>query len=167
MAHFPVNHHLRPLYRTLAGLAGVYILAFGVTAVVRARNLPFFAQDGLPSALGLHGNQAFGVLSIVVGLVLICGAIIGRNVDRWINLVGGLVFLVAGFVMMIVLRSGLDYLGFTMSTCIVSFIIGLVLITAGLYGHVGTADESEREEKWRHGQGPDHQRHRLLPSAQP
>src|SRR5215469_187283 len=100
MAHFPINHHLRPLYRTLAGLAGLYVLAFGITALVKTNGLPFFAQHGLPSALGLHANRAFAILSIVVGAVLVGGAIIGRNVDRWINLVGGLVFLLSGFVMM-------------------------------------------------------------------
>ena len=30
MAHFPVNHPLRPLYRTLAGLVGAYLLVFGI-----------------------------------------------------------------------------------------------------------------------------------------
>ena len=30
MAHFPVNHPARPLYRVLAGLIGLYILVFGV-----------------------------------------------------------------------------------------------------------------------------------------
>ena len=33
MAHFPVNHPARPLYRVFAGLVGVYILVFGVLGV--------------------------------------------------------------------------------------------------------------------------------------
>jgi hypothetical protein len=167
MAHFPINHHLRPLYRTLAGLCGVYVLAFGITALVKTGGLPFFAQRGLPSALGLHANRAFAILSIIVGVVIVAGAIIGRNVDRWINLVGGVVFLLSGFIMMILLRTSLDFLGFTMATCIVSFIIGLVLATAGLYGHVGSTELYEQEERHRHGQGPDLQHHPLLPTAQP
>ena len=109
MAHWPVNHHMRPLYRALAGLCGVYVLAFGIVALTRAMSLPFFAQDNLPSALGLHANRAFAVISIVVGTILVAGGVIGRNVDRWINLVGGVVFLVAGFVMMVLLRTSLDF----------------------------------------------------------
>ena len=165
MAHFPVNHHLQPVYRALAGLAGVYVLAFGITALVRARDLPWFAQHGLPSALGLHANRAFAVLSIVVGLILFVGAVIGGNLDRWINLVAGIVFLIAGMAMMVLMQTSLDFLGFTMATCIVSFVIGLLLSLAGLYGRVGTADDTEREERLRHGAGPDHQHHRLLPHA--
>ena len=45
-----------------------------------------------------------------------------------------------------------ELLGFTMSTCIVSFIIGLVLFTAGLYGKIGTAEDIRQEEAFRHGQ---------------
>jgi hypothetical protein len=165
MAHFPVNHHLQPVYRTLAGLAGVYVLAFGITALVRAHDVPWFEQRGLPSALGLHANRAFAVLSIVVGLVLFVGAIIGGNLDRWINVVAGIVFLVAGLAMMVLMQTSLDFLGFTMATCIVSFVIGVLLSLAGLYGRVGSAEDIEREERLRHGVGPDHQHHRLLPHA--
>lgn len=165
MAHFPVNHHLQPLYRVLAGLAGLYVLAFGITALVRARDVPWFEQRDLPSALGLHANRAFAVLSIVVGLIIFVGAVIGGNIDRWLNLVAGVIFLLAGFVMMVLLQTSLDFLGFTMTTCIVSFLIGLLLCLAGLYGHVGTAEQISHEERLRHGAGPDTQHHPLLPHA--
>ena len=38
-----------------------------------------------------------------------------------------------------------------MSTCIVSFVIGLVLLTAGLYGRVGSGAEVAELEEHRHG----------------
>jgi hypothetical protein len=38
-----------------------------------------------------------------------------------------------------------------MTTCIVSFVIGMVLLTAGLYGKVGTAREAAAEDVFRHG----------------
>ncbi len=164
MAHFPVNHHLQPLYRVLAGLAGAYVLAFGITALVRTRGLPFFARTGLPEALGLRANAAFAILSVVAGALIVAGAVIGRNADYWINLVGGIVFLLAGFVMLVLLRTSLDFLGFTMTTCIVSFLIGSLLAVAGLYGRVGSTVDVEREERHRHGAGPDPQHHPLLPS---
>ena len=41
--------------------------------------------------------------------------------------------------MMTLLQTDLNLLGFTMATCIVSFVIGLVLLTAGLYGKTGSA----------------------------
>src|SRR5262245_57493348 len=124
MSHYPINHHLQPLYRVLAGLCGVYVLIFGIAAVIQTSDRTFFGQDDLPWVLGLRANQAFGWLSILAGVVLIGGALIGRNIDRWINLIGSFVFLVAGFAMMILMQTRLNYLGFTMATCIVSFILG-------------------------------------------
>jgi hypothetical protein len=129
-----MNHHLRPLYRVLAALCGLYVLAFGIGAVARAADTGFFARDGLHTVLGLRGNRAFAILSILAGVTLIASAVIGGNIDRWVNLVGGVVFLSAGMVLMTVMQTSLNLLGFTMTTCIVSFVIGLVLFAAGLYG---------------------------------
>lgn len=161
MAHLPINHHLQTLYRALAALCGLYILSFGIAAIVRTNDLTLFAQDGLPSVLGLRANRAFAILSVAAGLVIIGGAIIGRNLDRWINLVGAVVFLVAGLAMMILMQTNLNFLGFTMATCIVSFIIGMVLLAAGLYGQVGTERQELREELFRHGAGKDPEEHLL------
>lgn len=158
MAHFPINHHLQPLYRVLAGAAGLYVLAFGVVGFLQTRDLDFFAQDGLPWVLGLRANRAFAALSIVVGLVLVIGAVIGRTVDLWINVVAGVVFLVAGMAMMALLQTDLNVLGFTVTTCIVSFVIGLVLLTAALYGRVGSVEQTVLEERFRHG-GADPEEH--------
>jgi len=155
MVHIPVNHQLQPLYRTLSGLIGAYLVAFGITGVIVTRGTGAFEQHGLPSALGLHANRAFAILSIVVGLVLLVGAIIGRNLDQRINLYGSLVFILAGLFMLIFLNSRLNFLGFTPATCIVSLIIGLALLVCGLYGKVGVAEDVRREEEFRHGTGRD------------
>jgi hypothetical protein len=159
MSHMPVNHRLRPVYRTLAAACGLYILVFGILGIGRTRDFGTFAQHGLPNVLGLHANRAFAILSIVVGAVLIAGSVIGRNVDRWINLVGGYVFLGAGMAMMILMQTSLNVLGFTMATCIVSFVIGLVLFSAGLYGRVGPRDLASSEDQFRHGSAPDPHEH--------
>jgi hypothetical protein len=133
-SHLPVNHHLRPLYRVLAALCGLYVLIFGIGAVAQTAASTFFAHDGTPTVLGLRGNRAFALLSIVAGLVVIAAALVGGMIDRWVNLVGGVVFLTAGIAMMTLLQTDLNLLGFTMTTCVVSFAIGLVLFAAGLYG---------------------------------
>jgi hypothetical protein len=159
MSHMPLNHQLRPLYRVAAGACGLYILIFGIASLVQSGDLGFFAQDGLPTVLGLRANRAFAILSIVVGAIVVGGAVIGGNLDRWINLYGGIVFLVAGMAMMILLQTDLNFLGFTMATCIVSFIIGMVLFAAGLYGKVGPARVHDREEQFRHGEAPDPEIH--------
>ncbi|GAA1747411.1 DUF4383 domain-containing protein [Luedemannella helvata] len=161
MSHLPVNHPLRPLYRLLAALCGLYVLLFGIIAFTQTAGLDTFAQDGLPWVLGLKANRAFALLSIVAGIVLVGAAVIGRNVAHYVHLAGAVVFLVAGMAMMTLLRTDLNFLGFTMSTCIMSFVIGLLLGLAGLYGQVGTREQRDREEAFRHGAGPDPESHVL------
>jgi len=155
MVHVPVNHQLQPLYRTASGLVGAYLTAFGITGVILNRGKGPFQQHNLPSALGLHANMAFAILSIVVGLVLLVGAVIGGNIDQRLNLYGSVVFMLAGLGMLIFLNSSLNFLGFTPATCIVSLIIGLVLLVCGLYGKVGLDEDVHREEQFRHGRGRD------------
>jgi Domain of unknown function (DUF4383) len=145
--HLPVNHHLRPLYRTLTAIAGLYVLVFGIVGVSRTRGLPLFAQPGsehLPWVLGLRANPAFAYLSILAGLVLVAGAVIGRNVYFYLGVGGGLAFLVAGLAMLTLLETGANFLGFSMVNCVVSFIIGLVVFAGGLFGRVAAPTDPER-----------------------
>ena len=171
MAHLPVNHPLRPLYRLLAGLCGLYVLGFGIVTLTRTAGQDLFEQDGQPQVLGIHGNRAFALLSILVGAVILVGVLIGRNVDRYINTTAAVVFIVAGIVMMTLLRTNANLLGFSMATCVMSFIIGLLLGLAGLYGNVGSHEQARREEAFRHGAGPDPESHPLgaenVPRSQP
>src|SRR5262245_21016784 len=148
MAHLPINHHLQPLYRVLAAACGSYVLVFGVIGMIQAPAM--FAQQGLPSALGLRANGAFAAASVIVGAVLLFGAARPR-LGHWVNLAGGVLFLLAGMAMMALLRTDLNFFDFSMTTCIVSFVIGLVLLTAGLYGKVGTPAAERLEERIRHG----------------
>ncbi|GAA4907583.1 uncharacterized protein DUF4383 [Stackebrandtia albiflava] len=152
MDHLPINHPLRPLWRILAFLAGAYILVFGIIGFIQARaeGIGWFAQENQPTVLWLKANPAFALMSIIVGGVVVLGALIGRNIDRWINLLAGGVFILAGMAMMAVLRTDVNFLGFTMSACITSFILGLVMLAAGLYGRVGSAAERRVEEERRH-----------------
>lgn len=145
MAHLPVNHPARPFLRFLAGLVGLYILVFGIAGLVETWGLSFFSREET-WVLGLQTNPAFSILSILAGAVVLGGALIGRNVDHFINLFGAVVFLVAGIVMMTLLRTEANLLNFDMINVIVSFVIGMVLLVAGLYGKVGPRELAEAEE---------------------
>jgi Domain of unknown function (DUF4383) len=145
MSHIPVNHPLRNFYRTLATIAGLFVLVFGIVALTKTTGSPAFEQHGLPSALGLRANLAFAVLSIPAGIVIIGAALIGRNVDRFINVAGGIAFMVVGMFMIALLRTDANFLGFTMVNVIVSFVIGTVLFTAGLYAKTGPAKLAHAE----------------------
>jgi hypothetical protein len=157
MAHIPVNHPLRPLYRALAALAGLYVLIFGIVGVTETNNLSFFAQHNLPYVLGLRTNMAFSVLSIIAGVVIVICAVIGRNLDHYIYLAGGLVFMLVGMLMLGLMRTDANFFGFSMVNCIVSFVIGMVLFAAGLYGKTGSSAEMLTEHAHRRGPDPGHQ----------
>ena len=151
MSHLPVNHPLRPFYRFLAMLAGAYILIFGVVALSKTSDLAAFEQHGLPRALGLRANLAFATISIIAGVVILVAGFIGRNVDRFINVAGGVAFMLMGVLMMVLMETDANFLGFSMVNCIVSFILGVVLFTAGLYGKSGPEHVARAEELARHG----------------
>jgi hypothetical protein len=148
--HLPINHPLRALYRTLAGLAALYVLVFGVVGLSRTSGTGFFGREDT-YALGLRTNVAFSVLSIVAGVIVLAGVVYGRNLDHRINLVAGTLFLLAGLGMLAVLRTTANFLNFTVATCVVSYLIGVALLVSGLYGRVGGSDEAEQEEQYRHG----------------
>jgi len=150
--HLPVNHRYRAAYRFLAGLTGAYVLVFGIVGAVVSGGHGLFARGHLV-ALGLHTNLAFSVLSILVGAAVVVATLLGRNVDHYLDVFGGLAFLIAGMAMLILLRTSLNFLNFTVATCVVSFLIGLVLFTAGLYGRTGSAAQVREVERHRHQGG--------------
>lgn len=135
MAHIPINHPLRPLYRTLAALVGLYCLVFGVAGVVRtsADGIGTFQREGLPRVLNLPVNQAFAVVSIVVGLAVLVASVVGRNLDHYVDVAAGVTYLVVALAMMTLQRTDANVLGFTVGTCIVWLLFGLVTLMAGLY----------------------------------
>jgi hypothetical protein len=137
----PVNHPLRPFYRFLAALAGLYVLIFGIVALTKTRGMTPFSQapNNNAWALGLRANLGFAIISIIAGAIVLVGAMIGRNVDRHINTYGGLAFMIVGMAMLLLLQTNADFLAFSMSNCVASFIIGTVLFSAGLYGKTGPA----------------------------
>ena len=148
LLHLPINHRLRPLYRFLAGLTGLYVLVFGIVGAVVSRGHGAFSRDPI-YALGLRTNLAFSVLSMVVGVVVLIGVVVNHNWDHILNLFGGMAFLIAGMLMLGLLQTDLNALNYTVSTCVVSFVIGLVLFTAGLYTRVGSAEDTEAAERHR------------------
>jgi hypothetical protein len=148
--HTPVNHPLRPLYRVIGGLAGLYVLLFGIVGLVGTSGTDLFGHPSV-YALGLRTNLAFSLLSIVAGVVIVAGTVIGRNVDQTVNWYGGWVFMVAGMAMLALLETDANFLNFSVATCVVSFVIGLALMVSGLYGKVGSPDAARAEEAFRHG----------------
>ena len=147
MAHTPVNHPMRPLYRVLAALAGLYVLLFGIVGVIRTAGDGLFDRSGT-YALGLRTNMAFSIISIVAGVIILAATVFGRNIDHRINQWAGYAFGVMGMLMLALLQTDANILNFSVATCIVSFVISLVLLTAGLYSKMGTEEDVRAEREF-------------------
>jgi Domain of unknown function (DUF4383) len=152
MAHIPVNHPLRRLYKTLTAFAGLYILVFGIIGLVRTHGTPLFARHDLPWVLGLRTNLAFSILSIAGGIVMLAAVAIGRNIDHYMEILAGGVFIFVGLLMLALLQTDANFLGFSLVNCVVSFILGMVVFAAGLYGKTGSDEDVAAEEAFRHHQ---------------
>src|SRR5690242_12911462 len=100
--HFPVNHPLRPMYRTLSFLAGAAVTAFGIVGLVETSGQELTAA-GDATALGLKTNPLLSYLSIGAGVVVILATLLGRNVDRLVYLWVGAGYLIVGTAMMLLM----------------------------------------------------------------
>jgi hypothetical protein len=82
MAHTPVNHPARPIYRAIGGLTGLYLVAFGGLGVIASAGNDLLAQDDT-QVLGQGTNSAL-LVSILPGSPS-WSAPPGRNRDVAIN----------------------------------------------------------------------------------
>jgi hypothetical protein len=149
-AHFPINHHLRPFYRLLSGVAGLYMLVFGVVGFVQTSGAPFFTQDQAEWVLGLRANPAFALLSLAAGVVVLGANLVGRNVAHLINQLAGIVLIVVGMAMLALMQTDANVFAFSMVNVIVTFILAGIVGTASLYDRVGTSAAAAAEEEFRH-----------------
>ena len=153
MAHIPINHPARPLYRVLSGLVGLYILIFGIFGIFETAGESLFSRDG-HYALGLRTNLAFSLVSVIFGIVIMIGASRRGNLGHFMNLTAGVVFLVVGLVMLTVLQTDANILNFSVATVVVSLIFGLLMLATGLYDKVGPPEHAEAERSYRRATAP-------------
>jgi hypothetical protein len=142
MAHFPLNHHLRQTYRLLAAAAGLYLLLVGGLGLIQTWGDPLFHR-GSDWALGLRVNPAASVVLLVAGLAVLAAAGIGGNVHHRVTMVLGWALMVIAMLVMTMIQTDANVFNVSMVNVIVLASVGLILVTAGLYGKVGR--EAERE----------------------
>ncbi|MEU2059072.1 DUF4383 domain-containing protein [Streptomyces sp. NPDC013455] len=134
--HLPVDHRLNTVYRIGAGLIGTFLVVFGILGVID--HIGFFSTGG-DTVAGLNTNGALSVLSICIGALLLVGMVIGGNFASTLNMVLGVLFLLNGFLFLGLLDTGSNFLAFKLQNVFFSFIVGLLLMTFGMYGRVGHA----------------------------
>ncbi|GHJ17649.1 MULTISPECIES: DUF4383 domain-containing protein [unclassified Micromonospora] len=148
MAHTPVNHPARPIYRAIGGLVGLYFVVFGGLGIIASAGNDFFAQDDT-RVLGQGTNMGFSLLSILIGAVILVGTAIGRNLDVAVNQWLAYTLMVIGLAALAFLQTDANVLNFSIMTVVVVLTLSLVLLVAGMYGKVGTDDEHEAWQKAR------------------
>ncbi|MET9257394.1 DUF4383 domain-containing protein [Streptomyces sp. NPDC003717] len=129
----PVDHRLATVYRWGAGVCGAILLVFGCLGF--ADRLSPFDTAGTQLA-GMSTNGLLSLISVVFGLLLVAGAVIGGNVASTVNLVVGTLFLLSGFYHVFVLDRPADFLDFGMPNVVFTFVMGLLISTFGMYGRV-------------------------------
>jgi hypothetical protein len=138
--HNPVNHPAQPVYRALSGLIGLYLVIFGVVGAIQTAENGFLSQDEM-KVLGQGTNLAHAVFCILVGLVILAAAVIGRNVDITVNQPLAYGFMALGLAELAVLQTSANLFNFTIVTAIVTMVLGLALLLAAMYGKVGSDEE--------------------------
>ncbi|MEU7750991.1 DUF4383 domain-containing protein [Micromonospora sp. NPDC049171] len=148
MAHTPVNHPARPIYRAIGGLTGLYLVVFGVLSIIASTGNEILAQDDT-RVLGQGTNLGLGLLSVLLGLVVLVGTALGRNIDVAINQWLSYALMVISLASLAFIRTDANVLNFSIVTVIVAMTVALVLLMVGMYGKVGSEEEAEAFQKAR------------------
>jgi hypothetical protein len=134
--HLPVDHRLSRVYRFGAGLMGLFLVTFGILGLID--KVGWFDTHG-DHVAGLNTNGTLSVLSIAVGLLLLVGMVIGGNFASTLNMTLGVLFILSGFGNMALLDTDSNFLAFRIPNVLFSFVVGVLLMTFGMYGRVGSA----------------------------
>ncbi|MFJ8255604.1 DUF4383 domain-containing protein [Streptomyces sp. NPDC094466] len=131
--HLPVDHRLSRVYRAGAGIFGASLITFGVFGLMN--RIGFFSTGG-DTVAGLNTNGALSTVSIVIGALLLAGALVGGNRASTLNMIIGVGFVTSGFVNLALLRTDYNVFAFHIQNVLFSFVVGVILMTFGMYGRV-------------------------------
>ena len=150
MAHIPVNHPMRPLYRALSDLSGVYLVLFGIVGLIVTPGNGLFGQPD-DRVLGQGANLFWSIVAIILGAIVLFATVVGRNLDVEVEKYLGWGLLVVATYELAVSRTDANFLKFTIATVVVTYILGLVLITSSLYSKVAPDEEASAPRQVREG----------------
>jgi hypothetical protein len=141
MAHNPVNHPLRPLYRALGALTGAYLVLFGILGAIMTADAGLFGHS-TDRVLGQHTNLFWSIAAALIGAIVVIATVIGRNSDTVVDKYFGWGLLVVGSYELAAIRTDANFGNFSVSTVVVTYLLGLVLIMAAYYCLVGPAEHA-------------------------
>jgi uncharacterized protein DUF4383 len=149
-SHNPVNHPLRPIYRAIAFVAGAYLIVFGVVGLIQTAGESFTGSTGV-RVLGQQSNLLWSIIALLLGAVVVGATAVGRNLDVQADKIIGWALLVFGTYALATSRTDANFLGFSIATVVVTYLVGVVLITCGLYSKVAPDSEAGAPRQVREG----------------
>jgi Domain of unknown function (DUF4383) len=153
LTNLPTDNALNRVYRFASAAIGASVLTFGVLGYVNL--LGYFDTTG-ETVLGLSTNVLLSTISVVVGVLLLAGAVAGGNRAAELNFALGVLFIGSGLVNLTVLETSWNVFNFQMRNVMFSFVAGLLLLTFGLYGRVsGGLPADNPYYRARHGLDPE------------
>lgn len=129
----PTARRVKTVHRLGAFTVAAVLAVFGLLGFVGG--LDYFSTDGGRVA-GLSSNGLLSTISLLTAAVLVAGAVKGGRVAGIVMTGVGTAFLLSAFWHLFVLNTSLNVLAFAMSNVIFSIVVGLLLLTLGLYGRV-------------------------------
>jgi hypothetical protein len=125
------SHPIFWVHRVGAVVVALVLWAFAILGFLS--HTGFVTTQGA-RALGMTGNGLLSTISIVVGVVLVVAAVLGGHIASTTCAVVGGLFVLSGLLNLIVLGKPQNVLAFTMPNIIFSLVVGLLLLSIGLYG---------------------------------
>ena len=150
MAHNPVNHPLRPIYRALGFLAGAYLVVFGIVGLIQTSGHDFTGNIGV-RVLGQESNLLWSIVTLILGAIVLIATVVGRNVDTETDKFLGWGLLVLGSYGLATSRTDANFFGFSIATVVVTYLVGLALITTSLYSKVAPVAQAGAPRQVREG----------------
>jgi hypothetical protein len=115
------------------GAAVVALILWGFAILGFLSGTGFVTTHGT-HALGMTGNGLLSTISVVVGVVLAVAAVLGGRIASTVCVVVGGLSVLSGLLNLIVLDGPANFLAFTMTNIVFSLVVGLILLTIGLFG---------------------------------
>ena len=91
---------------------------------------------------------------MLLGVVVLVGTVIGRNIDVAINQWLAYSLMVISLAGLAFMQTDANVFNFSITTVIVVMTVALVLLMVGMYGKVGTDDAEGRPGRWRRPGAP-------------
>jgi hypothetical protein len=151
MGHNPVNHPLRPIYRALGALTGAYLVLFGILGAIMTGGDGLFGHPG-DRVLGQQTNLFWSIVAVLVGAIVLLATVMGRNSDTVVDKYFGWGLLVVGSYELAMNRTDANIFNFSISTVVVTYLLGLVLIMAAYYSKVAPEEQTSQPRQARERQ---------------